>query len=584
MNSVTPESLTAFKPVITLPTMVCHHLSMQSDDAREFNGRQLVVCQNPTTQLIRSPECQCDLLFRDNADIQELDTLLQNRAIDIHAKIARSICQTSAYGPHDTVYWYSPLSVHDPNILKKLQWYLSQDGVDINQPINYAGETLMHQFCRASCILRRNSLDRPLYPVHPDSVVTWLLNHGASLTTDRLGNTPLHTACSAGATRELMAILLEKVRENPAILDVLNNDDKTALSEELSSRSWNGMAVLLLRAGASIGDVGNRSQYIPISAMIENRRLDSEKLGLLAHHGLDISKCTSEASLFVSKMNTYDFHRDIKVLLYWIKSGLALNGVGGDGQSLLSVCFSTFEKNKNGEENSGFNRKLELCSYVLKAAYKYHFPKNIDVLKGAISDTLMETRAEDVGKLLKGFPEAFNLIDNTVEMIASNLNDQNKMKLEELLAQARGEHSLEMSLLPFIYQPNEHYMHFCSDAFTDHMEAIFNAPPSDFVKVGLEPGRRSLERTEHEEEVEADFEDNNQNEDPQDNHSINYSDIRLYDWLFEHRQASLRQLLSSHQELHKTICKHQSELVCGLSDENEQLLKRLLGETGSFNK
>ncbi|WP_257284302.1 ankyrin repeat domain-containing protein [Endozoicomonas sp. SESOKO1] len=590
MNTVTPEALTAFKSVITLPTMVCHHLSIQPDDAGEFNGRQLVVCKTPTTQLVRTPDCQCDRLLDNNADIQELDTLLQNRSIDIHAKEARQISQASAYGPHETVYWYSPLWVKDPNILDKLQWFLSQEGVDIDQPINHAGQTLLHKFCHASCVHRRNSLYWDQYPVHPDNVVKWLLSQGASLaTTDRLGNTPLHTVCYAGATKELMVILLEAVRENPKILNAQNENGKTALIEAMCSCfSWSGSPILILRAGATIGDGDNRSEYCPLSAVVKDRKLQSEKLALLAHYGLDISKCASEASNFVSMMIPYYFDSDTEILLYWIKSGLALNGIDDDGHSLLWVCFSTFEKNKNGEEDSGWNRKLTLCNNVLKAAYKYHFPKNIDVLKGAISDTLMETWAEDVGNLLKGYPEAFYLIDNTVEMIASNLNDQNKIKLEALLAQARGEHPEEQSLLPFIYQPYNDYMHFCSDAFTDHMEAIFSAPPSDFVKVGLEPDRRSYERTECDEEVEADveadFEDSHQNEIPQDNHSINYSDIRLYDWLFEHRQASIRRLLSSNQELHKTICKHQSELVCGLSDENKQLLERLLGETDSFNK
>ncbi|MGO0309570.1 ankyrin repeat domain-containing protein [Endozoicomonas acroporae] len=587
MNTVTPEDLTSFKSVLPFPVVVCHHLSMQSGNAGEFNGRQLVVCQNPTTQLIRYPQCQCNMLFRDNADIQELDTLLHNRVIDIDAKQVRNICQTSVYGPHDTVYWYSPLSVHDPNILKKLQWYLSQGGVDINQPINFAGETLVHQFCHASCILRRNSLNRLLYPVHPDIVVIWLLSHGASLTKNRLGNTPLHTACSSGATRELLAILLKKVRENPEILDALNNNDETALSNALSSTSWNGMAVLLLRAGASTGDVDNRAQYIPISSMIENRRLNSEKLGLLAHYGLDISQCISEASLFVRKMIPYRFDHDIEVLLYWIKEGLALNSVDGDGQSLLWVCFSTFEENEGSKkEDSGFSLKLELCSYVLKVAYKYHFPENIDALKGVISDTLVESRAEDIGRLLKDYPDVFYLIDDTVEMIASYLSEQNRVKLGDLLAQARAEHPAEMSLQPFIYLPYEPVMQSCTDAFMKRMEAMFFAPTSDFTRVGLEPDRRRFARTESDEGIDSDIEDSDEDEDEdsQDNPSINYSDIRLYDWLLEHRLGSLRQLLLSHKELHKTICKHQQELACELSVENEQLLKRLLGETGSVDE
>ncbi|MBO9480334.1 ankyrin repeat domain-containing protein [Salinisphaera sp. G21_0] len=583
MNTVTPEDLTAFKSVLPFPVVVCHHLSMQSGNAGEFNG-QSVVCQNPTTQLIRSSLCQCNMLFRDNADIQELDTLLQNRVIDIYAKQVRSICQTSVYGPHDTVYWYSPLSVRDPNILKKLQWYLSQGGVDINQPINFAGETLMHQFCKASCILRRNSLNRSQYPVHPDIVVIWLLSHGASLTTDRLGNTPLHTACSAGATRELMAILLKKVRENPEILDALNNNDETALSNALSSTSWNAMAVLLLRAGASTGDVDNRAQYIPMTTMIKDRRLDSEKLGLLAIHGLDISNCISEASLFVSKMIPRYFRSDVQVLLYWIKEGLALNGVDSDGQSLLWVCFSTFEEDEEDEEDSGFSWKLELCSYVLKVAYKYHFPENIDALKGAISDTLMETREEDIGRLLKDYPDVFYLIDDTVEMIASYLSEHNRVKLGDLLAQARAEHPVGMSLRPFIYLPYEPVMESCTDAFMKRMEAMFFASTSDFIRVGLEPDRRRFTRTESDDGIESDIEDSDEDEDSQDNPSINYSHIRLYDWLLEHRLGSLRQLLLSHKELHKTICKHQQELACELSVENEQRLKRLLGETGSVDE
>ena len=68
MNNVTPEALTAFKSVIPVPTVVCHHLSIQPDDTGEFDGR--VVCKTPTTQLLRSPQCQCDTLFLTDADIQ----------------------------------------------------------------------------------------------------------------------------------------------------------------------------------------------------------------------------------------------------------------------------------------------------------------------------------------------------------------------------------------------------------------------------------------------------------------------------------------------------------------------------------
>ncbi|MBO9482402.1 hypothetical protein [Salinisphaera sp. G21_0] len=616
MNTVTPEALTAFKSVIELPAMVCHHLSIQPDDAGGFNGRQLVVCKTPATQLVRSTDCQCDMLFRLNADIRELDKLLQNRSIDLHAKDASFISRASAYGSHDTVFWHSPLGVRDHKILDKLEWYFSQEGVDIDQPINQAGETLLHRFCHASCIYRRNSLYWSGYPEHPDNVVKWLLKHGASLKPDRLGNTPLHNVSNAGATTELMVILLDAVRENPNILNAQNDNDKTALIETMCSYySWIGTPLLLLRAGATIGDGDNRSEYCPLSAVIKDRKLHSEKLALLAHYGLDISQCTSEASNFVNMMIPYHYYSDTETLLYWIKSGLALNGIDDEGQSLLWVCFNTFENNKKGEEHSGLQRKLTLCNNVLKAAYKYHFPGNIGVLKGAISDTLIETRAEDIGKLLKGFREAFYLIDNTVEVIASNLNDQNKMKLEALLAQARGEHPEKMSLRPFIYQPEDHYMHYCSDAFMARMHAAFNAPPSDFIKLKLAPDRHYIEsakrKRDREEETYVDTREtankslfpkpkrprvtegegglirthlSNQNVDPQENQSINYSDIQLYDWLFEHRQASLRQLLLSHKELHKTICKYQSELVCDLSDENKQLLGRLLRETGTVEE
>ncbi|WP_163370804.1 hypothetical protein [Endozoicomonas acroporae] len=614
MNTVTPEALTAFKSVNKLPTIVCHHLSIQPDDAGELNGRQLVVCKTPTTQLVRSPDCQCDTLFRHNANIRELDKLLQDRSIDLHAKDASSISQVSAYGSHDTVFWHSPFGVKDQDILDKLAWYLSQEVVDIDQPINHTGETLLHRFCHASCVHRRNSLYWPDYPEHPDNVVKLLLEHGASMKPDRLGNTPLHTVCKVGATTELMVILLDAVRENPKILNAQNGEGNTALIETMCSYyGWNGTAILLLRAGATIGDGDNRSEYCPLGPAVKGRKLNSEKLALLDHYELDITKCTSEASNFVSMMIPYYYYRDTKILLYWIKSGLALNGIDDDGQSLLWVCFSTFENNKKGEEDSGYKRKLTLCNNVLKAAYKHHFPGNIDVLKGAISDTLVETRADDIGKLLKGFQEAFFLIDNTVEMIASDLNDQNKMKLEALLAQASGEHPKKMSLLPFIYQPKDDYMHYCSNAFTDHMEATFNAPPSDFIKLKLAPDRCDIESTKRnrEEETDVDVREtanesllpkpkrprvtegegglirtllSHQNVAPQENQSINYSDIQLYDWLFEHRQASLRQLLSSHHELHKTICKHQTELVCDLSDENKRLLERILGETGSVEE
>ncbi len=553
------------------PVLVCHHLSMQPRSAEVFNGRQLVVCENPNTRLIRSSDCQCDILFRDDVDLQELDTLLQNRAIDIHAKKARHITRASVYGPRDTVYWRSPPREFNPNILEQLQWYLSKEGVDINQPINQAQQTLLHQFCKASCIYRREP--EMLYPVHPDTVVKLLLSRGASLIPDCFGNTPLHLACNVGATPELMEILLEKVIGSPDILDAVNDDRKTALSEALSSSSWVGMAVLLLRSGASISDADNRYHYSPLHAMIENQRLTSEKLYFLTRYGLDINSCSSEGILpfneFVRNLFYHDFYRECEILLYLIKSGLVLNRPDRDGQSLLAMCFRVFAGSRD------YYRKLELCAYVLKTAYKYHFPGNIDALKGAVSDRLIETHGKDIRKLLTSFSDVFYLIDNTIEIIASNLSEQNKKKLEGWLVQVRDIYPPGWSLRPFVYQPCEHFAHSCKDSFLRHMDAVYNVATTDFAGVGLMESDLDYSET-MESDEEPDFDDT---EDHQGNHSVRYSDIHLYDWLFEYRFEALRQLLLSHKELYKTIGKHKHNLIGELSPDNQERLDQLLWET-----
>lgn len=80
MRSVTPDDLKAFKP-IALPVVVCHHLTLEPKTTEIFNGRQVIVCETPGTRLIRSPDCQCNTLFRGIADTQELDTLLESRVL-----------------------------------------------------------------------------------------------------------------------------------------------------------------------------------------------------------------------------------------------------------------------------------------------------------------------------------------------------------------------------------------------------------------------------------------------------------------------------------------------------------------------
>ncbi|WP_422462541.1 ankyrin repeat domain-containing protein [Endozoicomonas sp. ALB115] len=574
MTSVTPEHLKLFTPTAS-SVLVCHHLSMQPCTAEVFNGRQLVVCENPNTRLIRSSDCRCDTLFRDDADIQELDTLLQNRSVDIHAKKARYITRTSAFGPREMVYWRSPLKELNPNILEQLQWYLSKEGVDINQPINQAQQTLLHQFCKASCLYHREP--ETLHPVHPDTVVKLLLSRGASLLPDRAGNTPLHLACNVGATPELLEILLEKVNGSPEILDAVNNDRKTALSEALSSSAWVGIAVLLLRSGASIGDADNRYHYSPLHAMIENQQLTSEKLYFLTRYGLDINNCFSEGILpfneFVRDMYYCNFYFDSDVLLYLLKEGLTLNRLDRYGQSLLSMCFDVFAGNID------YYRKLELCAFVLKAAYKYHFPGNIDALKGAVSDALMEKHAKDICKLLTSFSDVFYLIDNTVEIIASNLSKQNKKKLEGWLKQVRDIYPPDRSLRPFVYQPCEHFAHSCKNSFMRHMDAVYNAASTDFAGVGLlESDLDYFESLALELEI-NEKSDCDDTEDHQDNHSVRYSDIHLYDWLFDCRFAALRQLLLSHKEIHKTISQYKNKLVGELSIDNKEKLDQLLRET-----
>ncbi|MBO9482260.1 ankyrin repeat domain-containing protein [Salinisphaera sp. G21_0] len=570
MISVTPEHLKSFTPT-TSPVLVCHHLSMQPRSDELFNGRQLVVCENPDTRLIRSSDCQCDTLFRDDADIQELATLLQNRAIDIHAKKARYTIRASAYGPREMVYWRSPLRELNPNILEQLQWYLSKEGVDINQPINQTQQTLLHQFCKASCLYHREP--ETLHSVHPDTVVKLLLSHGASLLPDCAGNTPLHLACNVGASPELMEILLTKVNGRPEILDAVNNDRKTALSEALSSSSWVGIAVLLLRSGASIGDADNRYLYSPLHAMIENQQLTSEKLYFLTRYGLDINNCFSEGILpfneFVRDMYYCNFYFDSDVLLYLLKAGLALNRLDCYGQSLLSMCFNVFAGNID------YYRKLELCSFVLKAAYKYHFPGNIDALKGAVSDALIEKHAKDIWTLLTSFSDVFYLIDNTIEIIASDLNAQNKKKLEGWLKQARDRYPPDWNLRPFVYQPCEPFAHSCKNSFMRHMDAVYNAVTPDFARVGLlESDLDRSEITEINEDSDCD-----DTEDHQGNHSVRYSDIHLYDWLFDYQFAALRQLLVSHKEIHKTISQYKNKLVGELSIDNKEKLDQLLRET-----
>ncbi|WP_257263394.1 hypothetical protein [Endozoicomonas sp. ONNA2] len=444
-------------------------------------------CDSPDDKhrSVKDGSCIGDNIQDD--DTRESNNLLQDRRVGMGAEKASHLAR--ACGSDDTVLklWDSPLQIDDPDILARLQCFLSQESVHIDQPVNQAQQTLLHQFTKASGLHHCNGGQR--YPVDPVLVVKLLLNRGASLAPDRFGNTPLHTACQSCAAPELMDILLKKASGRPEILDAVNSDGKTALCETLSLTSWLGNAVLLLRAGASIDDVGNQFSDGPVGSLIHHKRLDSESINLLTHYGFDINQRTQEGKLpfneFVRNMNSYDFYRDSDTLLYLIKSGLPLNRLDNAGQSLLSICFNAFDE--NSEENSGFNRKLNLCSFVLKAAYKYNFPGNIDALKGAFSDTLIETRAKDIGNLLTGYADVFYLIDGTIDVIADNVSEQNKRKLAELLAKAGKVHCAGMSLRPFVYLPREPFAQSCKDSFMHQMAVRYNAPISDFVRVGLEP-------------------------------------------------------------------------------------------------
>lgn len=589
MVPVNLDNLKNFEHV-PFPIIVCQHLSIS--DKVEFNGRSIIVGENPKALLIRSSGCQCDILFKESANMHNFDALLQDRSIDLNARMATFIgCQ--AWGPNDVVHWYCPLLPRDQNILDKLTWYLGQDGFDINQAVNADQETLLHQFCRQSCSPRQRYIPAP---VSPFEVVKFLLNKGARLDTrDYQGNTPLHLVSHSGGNSTLMALLLESANGNLEIINAVNNEGVTALTVALRSTSWLGKALLLLRAGASTEKHANGNS--PLHYLICSGRVNTESLELLIHFGADVYGEYGKGALPIIDMagliNNHDY-RCLPCIFHLIKMGVALNRVDHRGQSLLSELLSLDDPDDNGKVSCfavSKDDKLDICDAVLKAWYKYNFPEKAEGLKGAICDSLIENREADLAQLLADYPDAFYLVDNTVEIIGSNLSKRNKHTLESMLEKARDKHPEDASLLPFVYMHPESFEYgFGPHSSASERAAIYSASLSDFVRLGLDLNEGDApiaEDDDIEEEgsldegVEPDtsiFEEENA---PAGNLAIQLSDIQIYDWLIEARFESFRRLLMSHQSLYNVISIYEVSLTDRLSLENKEKLHTLLADIGS---
>ncbi|USE36700.1 ankyrin repeat domain-containing protein [Endozoicomonas sp. SCSIO W0465] len=585
MLSATLECLKNFDQ-IDLPVIVCQHLSTWKK--AQFDGRGLVVCENPDKLLVRSYDCQCDTLFEESANVRNFDTLLKNRAIDINVRMASYIgCQ--AWGADNVVHWHGPLQPRDQNILDKLKWYLDQGEFDINQPVNTRQQTLLHLFCQESCSLGQRR--RPA-PVKPREVVRFLLDNGASVSTrDYLGNTPLHVVSRSGGDSELMANLLEHVNGNSEIIDAVDDEGRTALSVALQYSAWLGKALLLLRAGASTEKHTDGNN--PLHYLIYGNNVNTVSLALLVHYGVDIHEQGNEGMLPVNdiarRINNHEGHH-LPCIIHLIKMGVALNRVDHCGQSLLSVLFSLDDPDEDGEISPysiSKEDKLSICNDILTAWYKYNFPENTEHLKGALTDSLIERHETDLAQLLEDYPETFYLLDNTVEIIADDLSEHTRDKLENMLVKARHKHSRDMSLLPFVYVPTESLQYSNSDFSTSRMEAIYSASLSDFVRLELEPDERVFlaedddigwDSDETDDGVEIEFSDFYQDPPPADNLAIQLFDIQLYDWLFENHFELLHRLLLSHQSLYKVISTYETHLTDRLNADNKEKLHKLLAD------
>ncbi|WP_257266454.1 ankyrin repeat domain-containing protein [Endozoicomonas sp. ONNA2] len=567
---------------IPFPVVVCEHLVI-SENA-QFNGHSVSTSEN-SKSLIRFPQCQCDILFQDCANIQSFDTLLQDRSIDINAKMATHI-GCLAWSPNRVVLWHGSLQPRDPNIKNKLAWYLGQSGFDINQPVNTAQQTLLHLFCKESCSVQQR---RTPATVNPGEIAGFLLDQGAKLSArDYLGKTPLHVVSNAAGGSEVMAKLLEHANGNSAIIDAIDDEGITALSAALMHTSWLGKTLLLLRAGASTEKLEDGNS--PLHHLIYGGRLNEQSLELLIQFGVDVHEQDSEGAIPINEMakriNNHEF-RNLPCIIRLIKMGVGLNRVDNLGQSLLSVLLrlddDPYDDGRGLSLRLSKNDKLDLCDTVLKAWYKYNFPERAGCLKGVISDSLMESHEADLAELLADFPDTFYLVDTTVEIISRDLTEHNKRKLENMLVNARDKHPRDVSLLPFVYLPTEHLEYCFSPHFSaSEMEAIDSASLADFVRLGLEPDEDddysgdsdsdSDEGVVSEISVSEDFEENP----PGRNLTFELSDIQLYDWLIETHLESFRRLLRSHHSLYKVISAHEVSLADRLSLENKEKLRELL--------
>lgn len=565
--------------------------SYTSDMSPRKIAKIVPYCSSEEKDLMSRSVCSCEKLFDvENADknLTNISDLIKSGEVDINArkvtavKLYRTVSIEGVEEGHPDNRWHSSAKLYDINRSDILKWFID-NGLDINQPVNESGQTLLNYACEQMSNIR---------DLECHDYIDMLLDHGARLDiADIKGNNPLHISADDSGSVVLMDKFLKKAGRCPKIIDAVNNEGLTPLAISMERSNYFGNALRLLQEGASVNKVAGDNVISPLYNLICQGRADSDGLELLIRYGADVNEVVLHPLLDYKRMGSVPAHIIVEHFVHaysdwnWdpimrlIKEGIPFNRIEKDGETLFSKAFSLPSVPDDSIDSSLTiikSNTIDLASKMLCAWYKYNFPEKIDGLEGAITDQCIEKYKDDLCELLRKYPDAYNLISNTVDIIGKNLNDKNKVILDDLLKEFRNHHPQDLSMEPFIYCCHERFL--CREPIRLDMDLAKSLALEDYVKYNLEPDLDKQFYSRREKEtifpVLDEYADDDSSEKP-----IRPSEIKITDWMIENKLELLQPLFDARPELLKAVIDNKDSFYECLTEQNRNKLRNLLEDS-----